>query len=76
MQVLHRDRILFNVRSGADIATFLSSPTLEDVLAHSDNLRRIALERRYQLGWCWQMLKLRWGGAVLSDLKLQKSDFV
>ncbi|KAL6770480.1 hypothetical protein ACKKBF_B31405 [Auxenochlorella protothecoides x Auxenochlorella symbiontica] len=75
-QVLHRDRILFNVRSGEDIARFLSSPSLEAVLEHGENLRRIALERGYQMGWCWQMLRLRWGGATLADLKLCKADFV
>lgn len=75
-QVLHRDRILFNVRSGEDIARFLSSPNLEAVLEHGENLRRIALERGYHMGWCWQMLRLRWGGATLADLKLRKADFV
>lgn len=70
-QVLHRDRILFNVRNGWDVAKFLSDPQKEDVEAHRDNLVRIAAERGYRRGWCWHMLRLRWGGATLAALGLE-----
>lgn len=71
-QVLHRDRVLFNVRNGWDVAKFLSEPQKEDVEQHRDNLLRLAAERGYRRGWCWHMLRLRWGEATLRGMGLEK----
>ncbi|KAI7842535.1 hypothetical protein COHA_003772 [Chlorella ohadii] len=71
-QVLHRDRVLFNVRNGWDVAKFLSEPQKEDVEEHRDNLLRLAAERGYRRGWCWHMLRLRWGEATLRGMGLEK----
>lgn len=70
-QVLHRDRVLFNVRNGWDVARFLADPRREDVEAHRDNLARLAAERGYRRGWCGHMLRLRWGGATLRALGVE-----
>ncbi|KAL4421129.1 hypothetical protein ABPG77_001524 [Micractinium sp. CCAP 211/92] len=70
-QVLHRDRVLFNVRNGWDVARFLSDPRREDVEAHRDNLARLAAERGYRRGWCGHMLRLRWGAATLRALGVE-----
>lgn len=64
--MLHRDRVLFNVRNAADVARFLADPVQEDVEAHRDNLLRLAAERGYRRGWAWHMLRLRWGEAALA----------
>jgi hypothetical protein len=71
-QVLHRDRVLFNVRNGWDVAKFLSEPQQEDVEQHRDNLVRLAAERGYRRGWCWHMLRLRWGEATLRNMGLNE----
>ncbi|PRW33168.1 hypothetical protein C2E21_7814 [Chlorella sorokiniana] len=71
-QVLHRDRVLFNVRNGWDVAKFLSEPQKEDVEQHRDNLLRLAAERGYRRGWCWHMLHLRWGEATLRSMGLNE----
>jgi hypothetical protein len=68
LQVLHRDRVLFNVRNGWDVAKFLADPQREDVEAHRANLLRLAAERGYRRGWAWHMLRLRWGEATLRAL--------
>ncbi len=70
-QVLHRDRVLFNVRNGWDVARFLADPRREDVEAHRDNLARLAAERGYRRGWCGHMLRLRWGAATLRALGVE-----
>jgi len=67
-QVLHGDRVLYNVRSAADVARFLADPQLEDVRAHLDNLQRLAEERKYRQGWAGHMLRARWGAAALRRL--------
>jgi hypothetical protein len=64
-QVLHRDRVLFNVRSGEDVARFLADPRIEDVEGHVENLVRLAEERGYRKRWCWYMLRARWGEGTL-----------
>lgn len=69
--MLHRDRVLFNVRNGWDVARFLADPRREDVEAHRDNLARLAAERGYRRGWCGHMLRLRWGGATLRALGVE-----
>ena len=69
-QVLHRDRVLYNVRSAWDVAKFLADPQLEDVVEHRQNLERLAADRGYRRGWCWHMLRTRWGGAALRQLGL------
>ena len=68
-QILHRDRVLYNVRDAGDVARFLSDPRKEDVEAHALNLKRLATERGYRRGWCWYMLRSRWGLGVLKQLK-------
>ena len=67
-QVLHGDRVLYNVRSAADVARFLADPRREDVEAHLENLERLAGERRYRQGWAGHMLRARWGRAALDRL--------
>lgn len=74
-QVMHRDRVLFNVRNGWDVAKFLSDPQKEDVAAHRANLERLAEERGHKLGWVWHMLCTRWGADTLRGLGLRKRDF-
>lgn len=69
-QVLHRDRVLYNVRNAGDVARFLADPKRDDVDAHLLNLRRLAEERRYKRGWCWHMLKSRWGEGCLREFKI------
>ena len=68
-QVLHRDRVLYNMRNAGDVARFLADPCREEVEAHAENLRRLAGERGYRKGWCWYMLRTRWGAAQLRELK-------
>lgn len=58
--------MLFNVRNGWDVARFLAEPDREEVQAHRDNLLRLAGERGYRRGWCWHLLRLRWGAATLA----------
>ncbi|KAI3431731.1 hypothetical protein D9Q98_004773 [Chlorella vulgaris] len=70
-QVLHRDRVLFNVRNGWDVAKFLAQPSKQDVEEHRDNLQRLAAERGYRKGWAWHMLKLRWGAQELRRLGVE-----
>jgi hypothetical protein len=65
LQFLHGDRLLFNARGGDDLARFLADPRREDIEAHLENLTRLATERKYRPGWCWHMLRLRWGEAAL-----------
>ncbi len=48
------------------------SPLREDVEEHRDNLLRLAAERGYRRGWCWHMLRLRWGEATLRGMGLEK----
>ena len=67
-QLLHRDRMLFNVRSGADVAVFLAEARRADVEAHAANLERLAAERGYRRGWCWHALCMRWGRGTLERL--------
>lgn len=64
-QVLHKDRCLYNVRNASDLVKFLADPTKEDIESHLENLERLAEERRYKKGWCWHMLKTRWGERAL-----------
>lgn len=70
-QVLHRDRVLYNVRNAADVARFLADPRREDVEDHLSNLRRLADERGYRRGWCWHMLRTRWGEGTLRGLGME-----
>lgn len=35
-----------------------------------DNLERLAIERGYRRGWCWYMLRTRWGETTLRSLGL------
>jgi hypothetical protein len=67
-QVLHRDRVLYNVRGADDVARFLADPRREDVEAHAENLKRLAEERGYRPGWVWYMLRSRWGQGVLKSM--------
>lgn len=69
--MLHRDRVLFNVRNGWDVAKFLAQPSKQDVEEHRDNLQRLAAERGYRKGWAWHMLKLRWGAQELRRLGVE-----
>jgi hypothetical protein len=69
--VLHRDRLLFNVRNGWDVAKFLAAPRREDVEAHRDNLLRLAGERGYRRGWAWHMLRMRWGADALRQFSIE-----
>ena len=63
--------MLFNVRNGWDVAKFLADPRQEDVQQHRDNLVRLAAERGYRRGWCWRMLRLRWGEPALRRLGVE-----
>ena len=65
-QVLHKDRCLYNVRNASDLVKFLADPTEEDIKSHLNNLERLAQERNYKRGWCWYMLKSRWGEQALA----------
>ena len=47
-------------------------PCREDVEQHRENLLRLAAERGYRRGWCWHMLRLRWGEATLRGMGLEK----
>jgi len=69
-QVLHRDRVLYNVRGADDVAKFLADPRKEDVESHAENLKRLAEERGYRRGWVWYMLRSRWGERVLKSMGL------
>lgn len=71
-QVLHRDRVLYNVRNAWDVAKFLSDPAKEDVEAHRANLLRLAAEREYRAGWARHMLRRRWGAATLRAMGLDQ----
>lgn len=66
-QVLHKDRSLYNVRNASDLAKFLADPNKEDIESHLGNLERVAVERNYKKGWCWHMLKTRWGQKTLEN---------
>ena len=70
-QVFHRDRILYNVREASDIAKFLENPRIEAINMHLENLNRLAADRGYHHGWCWYMLKARWGASVLRKFGIQ-----
>lgn len=72
-QILHRDRVLYNMRNGLDIARFLADPTRRDVDLHLANLQRLARERRYHPAWCWHMLRARWGEQQLRRLGIEPS---
>ena len=67
-QLLHKDRILYNCRDALDIARFLADPREEDIRLHLENLQKLALDRGYHQGWCWYMLRARWGDAALRNL--------
>ena len=67
-QILHKDRVLYNVRDASDVARFLADPRKEDVIEHAANLKRLAEERGYRKGWCWYMLRSRWGLSVLKKM--------
>jgi hypothetical protein len=71
VQVLHRERVLYNVRSGWDLALFLADPRREDVEAHRTNLERLAAERQYRRRWCWHMLRARWGEDTLKTMGIR-----
>lgn len=75
-QVLHKDRCLFNVRDATDLARFLSDPRKEDVEKHLENLERLAIERNYKRGWCWHMLRSRWGEKNLHKMGFSKVSVV
>ncbi|GAB4816582.1 hypothetical protein N2152v2_003628 [Parachlorella kessleri] len=66
-QLLHRDRVMFNVRDALDVARFLALPTKHDIESHLGHLRRLAAERGCRPGWCWHMLRQRWGEAALRE---------
>lgn len=66
-QVLHRDRLLHNARDALDLARFLALPQRADIEAHLANLRRLAAERGHRRGWCWHMLRQRWGAVALEE---------
>lgn len=72
-QILHRDRVLYNMRNGLDIARFLADSTRKDVDLHLANLQRLARERRYHPAWCWHMLRARWGESQLRRLGVEPS---
>lgn len=71
-QVLHKDRCLYNVRNASDLVKFLADPTKEDIEEHLENLVRLAQERNYKKGWCWHMLKTRWGENALQKYNILK----
>lgn len=75
-QILHKDRVLFNVRHGVDVARFLADPRPKDVQEHADNLERLAAERKYRKGWCWHMLRARWGEQALVGLGFTPDQFM
>jgi hypothetical protein len=66
-QILHRDRVLYNVRDAGDVARFLADPRRADVEEHLANLERLSEERRYRRGWAWHMLRSRWGKPALDQ---------
>lgn len=74
-QVLHKDRCLFNVRNAMDLAKFLSDPRKEDIESHKQNLERLAAERGYKSGWCWHLLRSRWGKRNLEKFGVTESSF-
>lgn len=67
LQLLHRDRVLHNARDALDVARFLAQPSRQDILSHLGHLRRIAADRGFRRGWCWHMLRQRWGTAALAE---------
>lgn len=71
-QVLHRDRVMYNVRDAGDMARFLADPRKEDIEEHAENLQRLAQERGYRRGWCWRMLVSRWGKSVVDQYNIDK----
>jgi hypothetical protein len=75
-QVLHKDRCLFNVRDATDLARFLSDPRKEDVEKHLENLERLSMERNYKRGWCWHMLRSRWGEKNLHKMGFSKVSII
>jgi hypothetical protein len=72
-QVLHKDRCLYNVRNASDLVKFLADPNEEDIKSHLSNLERLARERNYKRGWCWYMLKSRWGEQALAKFGITDS---
>ncbi|KAK9829184.1 hypothetical protein WJX72_004367 [[Myrmecia] bisecta] len=66
-QVIHRERTMYNVRNGRDLAKFLADPVKEDIASHLMNLRRLQEDRRYSPGWCLIMLQSRWGKTALEQ---------
>ena len=44
VQIVHRDRTMYNARNGEDIAMFLADSSKEDIEQHLDNLRSVAIE--------------------------------
>lgn len=70
-QILHKDRVLYNVRNAEDIARFLADPKKEEVESHLENLTRLAAERKYRKGWCWHMLRARWGEQTLQNFGIK-----
>lgn len=75
-QVLHKDRCLYNVRNASDLVKFLADPTKEDIENHLGNLERLAQERDYKRGWCWYMLKTRWGQRALDKYGIVSRDSI
>lgn len=62
---------MWNVRDALDVARFLALPERADMEAHAARLRRIAEERGRRKGWCWHMLRQRWGEAALQEHGIQ-----
>ena len=58
---------MYNVRDALDVARFLALPTKQDIESHLGHLRRLAAERGRRPGWCWHMLRQRWGEAALQE---------
>ena len=75
LQVLHRERVMWNVRNGEDLGRFLADPTPADIQEHRNNLRRLQQERGYHRGWSWHQLRARWGDKALCAAGMYEHDF-
>lgn len=74
-QMLHRERVMWNMRNADDVGRFLADPVPADIHEHKDNLRRLQQERRYHRGWTWHRLRARWGEKALHFAGMFEHDF-
>jgi len=74
-QVLHKDRVMWNLRSTDDMVRFLADATSADIQEHRDNLQRLQAERGYHKGWSWHHLRDRWGEKNLAGANVYEFMF-